>query len=104
VEKSSQMPDVELLGIAEFLPEGRKALSRQYHIPGYEDYHRLIPQIDAVSIIVPTTLHAQVAEDFFHHRIDALIEKPISRSLVEAEELISLAKTQGGCHFGFNDS
>jgi predicted dehydrogenase len=93
VEKYAQMPDVELIGIAEILPDRREDLSRQYQIPGYEDYHRLIPQIEAVSIVVPTTLHAQIAKDFLHHRIDALIEKPISRSIVEADELISLAKT-----------
>lgn len=93
-EKYVQMPYVELVGIAEILPKRWKAISRQYHIPRYEDYHRLIPKIAAVSIVVPPPLHAQVAKDFLHHRIDALIEKPISRSLVEAEGLISLAKTK----------
>ncbi len=93
-EKSAQMPDVALVGMAEILLERRKAISRQYDISWYEDYHRLIPKIAAVSIVVPTILHARVAKDFLHHRIDALIEKPISRSPVEAEELISLAKTK----------
>jgi predicted dehydrogenase len=34
-----------------------------------------------------------VAKDFLNQRIDVLIEKPITRSLSEAEELIALAKT-----------
>ena len=77
VEKYARMPDVQLVGIADISPERREALSRQYAIPGYEDYRRLISQIDAVSIVVPTTQHASVARDFLDQKIDVLIEKPI---------------------------
>ncbi len=95
VEKYARMPDVELVGIADISPERREALSRQYAIPGYGDYRRLIPQVDAVSIVVPTTDHASVARDFLDQKVDVLIEKPITRSISEAEELISLAATRG---------
>lgn len=95
VEKYARMPEVELVGIADISPERRETLSRQYAIPGYEDYRRLISQIDAVSIVVPTTQHASVARDFLDQKIDVLIEKPITRSISEAEELIALAGTRG---------
>lgn len=94
VEKYSRMPEVELVGIADIVPERREALAKQYKVSGYEDYRRLIPQIDAVSIVVPTTQHASVARDFLDQSIDVLIEKPISSSMAEAEELISLAGTR----------
>ena len=95
VEKYPRMPNVELAGFADISPERRETISRQYGIPGYEDYHRLIPKIDAVSIVVPTTQHAEVAKDFLMEKVDVLIEKPISRSIAEAEGLIALAGTQG---------
>lgn len=95
VEKYARMPEVVLAGCADIDPEAREAISRKYHIPVYEDYRRLIPEVDAVSVVVPTTLHALVAKDFLNQNIDCLIEKPISQSLSEAEELISLAKDKG---------
>jgi predicted dehydrogenase len=94
-EKYARMEEAELVGIAEIDPERRDALSRQYHIPGFADYRQLIPLVDAVSIVVPTTLHAEVAGDFLRQGVDVLIEKPISPSLAEAELLIALAESHG---------
>ncbi len=94
VEKYARMQDVELVGIADIHQKRREMISQQYTIPGYADYHQLIPKLEAVSIVVPTTLHASVAKDFLNHKIDVLIEKPISQSLSEAEDLISLAKAK----------
>lgn len=95
VEKYARMPEVVLAGCADIDPEAGEAISRQYHIPAYEDYRRLIPEVEAISIVVPTTLHASVAKDFLNKHIDCLIEKPISHSLAEAEELIALARDKG---------
>jgi predicted dehydrogenase len=93
VEKYARMADVDLVGIADIDPGRREALSKKYHIAGYADYQQLIPLVEAVSIVVPTTLHTAVATDFIKNKIDVLIEKPISRSLDEAEGLIRLAKS-----------
>lgn len=94
VEKYARMPEVELVGIADIHQERRETLSRQYAVPGYEDYRLLIPKVEAVSIVVPTTLHASIATDLLNQKIDVLIEKPISQSLPEAEGLIALAKVK----------
>lgn len=95
VEKYARMPEVVLAGVADIDQERRETITRKYHVPGYENYRQLMPEVDAVSIVVPTTLHAPVAKDFLNQKIDCLIEKPISQSLPEAEELISLARVKG---------
>ena len=49
-------------------------------------------KVDAVSIAVPTSLHHIVARDFLKAGIHVLVEKPITKTLEEADELISLAR------------
>ena len=51
--------------------------------------------MDAVSIAVPTPAHFAVSHDFLENDIDVLIEKPITTSLEEADELIHLAESRG---------
>jgi predicted dehydrogenase len=48
--------------------------------------------LDAVSIVVPTKLHYQIARNFLSNNIDVLVEKPITSNLKEADFLINLAK------------
>jgi predicted dehydrogenase len=45
-----------------------------------------------VSIAVPTSLHYNIAKEFLKHDIHVLIEKPITKTLSEADELIEIAK------------
>ena len=56
------------------------------------DYHELLGQVEAVSIAVPTDLHFDVVRDFLRNRSHVLVEKPITATLEQADELISLAK------------
>ncbi|HMK64938.1 MAG TPA: Gfo/Idh/MocA family oxidoreductase [Thermodesulfobacteriota bacterium] len=92
VEKYARMAEADLVGIAEIDPVRREAIAGQYRVDGFEDFRQLIPLVDAVSIVVPTTLHTTVATEFLKNKIDVLIEKPISPSLDEAEGLIRLAQ------------
>ncbi len=68
-----------------------KALGRQYHVPVVTDYHDISGQIDAVSICTPTITHARIASYFLNKGVHVFVEKPITYSLAEADELISLA-------------
>jgi predicted dehydrogenase len=52
----------------------------------------LLGHVDAVSIVVPTTLHYQVAKDFLNAGAHVLIEKPITTTVEQADELIAIAK------------
>jgi predicted dehydrogenase len=51
--------------------------------------------VDAVTIAVPTELHRDIALPFLKAGVPVLVEKPIARSLIEADELISAAETAG---------
>jgi predicted dehydrogenase len=51
----------------------------------------LLGQVDAVSIVVPTSLHFQVARDFIDAGAHVLVEKPVTVTVEEADELIRLA-------------
>ncbi|HEX5055074.1 MAG TPA: Gfo/Idh/MocA family oxidoreductase [Gammaproteobacteria bacterium] len=56
------------------------------------DYRELLGQVDAVSIVVPTSMHHAVAREFLQHGVHVLVEKPITQTVEEADELIALAR------------
>jgi predicted dehydrogenase len=59
------------------------------------DYRELIGQVDAVTIAVPTELHHEVAMPFLRRGTAVLVEKPMTRTLAEADELIAAAGASG---------
>jgi predicted dehydrogenase len=59
------------------------------------DYRDLLGQVDAVSIAAPTALHHQIALLFLERGIAVLVEKPMTRTLAEADALIAAARTSG---------
>lgn len=82
----------KLAGVADINPAIAKEIGEKYHTPYYQDYHQLIPKVDAVSIAVPTTAHYAVVMDFLREGKHCLVEKPIAFSLDEASEMIKLAQ------------
>ncbi len=56
---------------------------------------RDLPDVDAVSIAVPTEAHAAVAVPLLTRGVSALVEKPLARSLVEADAMIDAATRSG---------
>jgi predicted dehydrogenase len=59
------------------------------------DFRELIGQVDAVSVAVPTEQHLNVALPFLEHGTAVLVEKPITRTLEEADRLLAAAKASG---------
>jgi len=55
----------------------------------------LVGRVDAVIVAVPTVDHLAVARPFLERGVHVLVEKPMARSLEEADELVSLAAQSG---------
>ena len=94
-EKYSQMDDVELVGIADSNRAQAESVSKKIKTNAYTDHRDLIGKTDAVSVVVPTPAHFEVSRDFLENDIDVLIEKPITTTLAEADELISISAARG---------
>jgi UDP-N-acetylglucosamine 3-dehydrogenase len=89
----SQLPNVELVGVADIDKGKATSVARSHSCKAYADYHDLLdmnPQ--ALSIAVPTTLHQEVASDAIQKGINILVEKPIADTLEDANKLIEAAR------------
>jgi len=93
----SEIPGVELAGIADANLELAEKLGSSYYIPYFSDYNEMIERVrpDAVSIVVPTSLHYEVTKDILEQGCHVLVEKPIASNSEEAHELVNLAQSLG---------
>jgi predicted dehydrogenase len=80
-----------LCGIADTDPT-RKTLADQYHTPFYQNYHDLLPHVDAVTITTPTDTHFQVVMDCLTAGKHVLVEKPIATTSQESKQLVTYAQ------------
>lgn len=87
--------NLDLVGVCDIEEEVAKEVGKRYGIPYFTDYHDLLKKVDAVSIVVPTELHHKVAKDCLKAGVHILVEKPMTKTLKEADELIALAKKKG---------
>ncbi|MGR8933496.1 MAG: Gfo/Idh/MocA family oxidoreductase [Gammaproteobacteria bacterium] len=90
-EKYSLLPDCELIAVADINEQAAQNVASRYGAAALTDYRALLGQVDAVSIVVPTTLHHAVARDFLMTGSHVLVEKPITVTLEEADDLIAIA-------------
>jgi len=94
-EKYAAIPDAELIGIVDADPVRASQIATKLSTRAFTDPAQLFGQVDAVSIVVPTALHYRVAKQFLEQGIHLLVEKPITETLEQADELIELAARAG---------
>src|SRR5918998_2130669 len=59
------------------------------------DWRTLFGRVDAVSLATPTESHAEIACELLEAGVHVLVEKPVSRTLEEADEMIAAAERGG---------
>ena len=94
-EKYSQMSTVDLVGVVDTNPSKAQEIANQVDASAFTRYDQLFGNVDAVSIAVPTPMHYAIGHDFLNHDVDVLIEKPMTTSIAEADELIETAEARG---------
>ena len=97
-QKYAQLESSELVAVCDASLEIAQAIADEHDVPAFTDYHDLIGKVDAVSIVVPTQKHYEVAKVFLENKIHVLLEKPITSTVAEAEELVKIAE-QNKCVF-----
>lgn len=94
-QKFAALEDVELVGVVDTSAERAAEVAAEVGTRPYTDYRELIERVDLVSIVVPTQHHFTVARDCFEAGCHVLLEKPVTRTVEEADRLIELARRKG---------
>ncbi|OED44470.1 UDP-N-acetyl-D-glucosamine dehydrogenase [Endozoicomonas sp. (ex Bugula neritina AB1)] len=94
-QKYAQLAGNQLIGVADINEDSGRTVAAECNTRYFKDYRQLIGLVDAVSVVVPTSLHSQVAGDFLKAGVHVLVEKPITSNLSQAETLVELARARG---------
>ncbi len=91
-QKYLSLANAELVAVCDINAEACEAVSRELNVPAFFDYKDLFGKVDAISIAATTSKHYEIAKAFIQQGIHVLIEKPITETVAQADELIALAK------------
>lgn len=94
-QKYRDMEGVELVGVADVDAETARSIAKENNCRAFTDYRELLREVDAVSVVVPTTFHHAVALDCIEAGVDMLMEKPITATVAEADDIINQAAERG---------
>lgn len=90
-EKYSKIANAELVAVVDVNQTHAQQIADEYHCEAITDYQQLVGKVDAVSIVTPTQTHFAVAQFCLQNNIHTLIEKPITTTVEQAQQLIDLS-------------
>ncbi len=95
VKHFASLPGADLQGIYDLDTTRANKIAKQHKTKFFNNVDDLLSICDAISIVTPTTQHAEVAEYCIKHGKHVFIEKPIAKTVAEADHLLSLTKKNG---------
>ena len=90
-----RMPGAEFAGIYEKNPERAAQVAKELETVAHPSLEALLDRVDAVSVVVPTSVHTEVGLAVLSRGLAALIEKPLSDTVAGAEALVRKAAEHG---------
>ena len=86
------LPDVELAAVVDVNNADLRGFAHRYKAEAFTDYRKVLGRVEAVSVVVPTNLHFEVAKAFLEADTHVLVEKPMTATTAEAAALVELAR------------
>jgi len=91
----ASLPGVRLAAVVDPVRERAEEAARAHGAEVVTDLRALAGRVDAASVVVPTVAHEAVARDLLGLGIPCLVEKPLAKTLEEADRLVDLARRAG---------
>jgi predicted dehydrogenase len=88
-------PGAQLVAVVDRDSDRAAEIAGQHGAPPLTDFRDLAGGVDAVSVAVPTISHHDVARALLEKGVHVLVEKPMTRTLEEADSLIEAAARAG---------
>jgi predicted dehydrogenase len=86
------VPGAQLIGFVESREDRAAQVASELGVKSYSNVASLLDEVDALTIVVPTSQHFAVAREALERGKHVFIEKPITTTLAEADELLDLAQ------------
>jgi predicted dehydrogenase len=90
-----EIEDTELIAVVDIDKKKADAFKEKYGCEAYTNYRDVFHKVDALSIVTPTASHYCIALDCLKAGKDILVEKPITLTVEEADELIAVSEKRG---------
>ena len=87
----SALAGCELAGVFDINPDVKEKFARKYKVCAFNSAEEMMLGVDAVSVVVPTSAHFEVAGAFLKAGRHVFVEKPITETTAQAGELVKLA-------------
>lgn len=85
----------ELVGVYDADHDRAEGIARDLGVRPFGSYEELLRDVDAISLVAPTSMHAALARQALEAGVHCFIEKPITARYEEAAPLIELAQRKG---------
>ena len=91
----AELPGASLVGVHDTDRARAEEVAAKHGCRAFEDAASLLDAVDAVSIATPTVSHHEISRQALEAGRDVLVEKPMTATLAEADDLVALAAARG---------
>ncbi len=95
VNVAISIPNIHVVGIYDNDPQRLNEISKKFLVESFNNIDELIRQSDALIIAVPTKYHYEIAKKCLNEGKHVLVEKPMTQTVEQAEEIVELAEKNG---------
>lgn len=88
----SELPHAELVGVYDVSDKRAREIAARYRTQAFASLDELAGQVEAMSVVVPSDLHREVACRLMQHGVHLLVEKPIAATTADAEVMVAAAR------------
>ncbi len=87
-----EMEGITLIGFYDPSDVNASEVKKEYGLKRFKNVGELIESCDAIDIVAPTTAHHELCKKAILKSKDVFVEKPLANTMIEAKEIVSLAR------------
>jgi predicted dehydrogenase len=91
----SYLEEADLRGVADVVVKKALEIGNRHGVPYFQDYRPMLDDIEAAIVATPTSEHYAVSLQLLKEGKHVLVEKPITETVEQGQELVDLAERNG---------
>ena len=89
-----QIANCNLVGVYDSIPDQAKLTANEFMVHSFNTIDELLSNVTAVSIAATTSAHYEIAKKCFEKNVHVFVEKPITATIEQGEELVEIARAK----------